>query len=264
MKPKKHLASILMIMLIFLGISACGTTKNQVKKGQNSKGAFVYEEITKREDFYKDIKGAVNRLRAMICGKYVHQTPALVENDGKETTIYKAWKPQGSKDSVMVCQIPAGDHNKIGFWVYHYQYLSSLPDDPVFQGFTKMEPLNRDTIKAVFYEVPEGFTVNLNQNVNEIKASFDEIEWHKLKVSERYGTIYYVRQTPIKFLGLSSVYLDQKMKSNANVAYARKYFSVEYDNILFGTKVYDKDKKFISDLFPDRFLKLAEVHPDLY
>ncbi|BDS09927.1 hypothetical protein [Aureispira anguillae] len=260
MRLKKHVLKAPIFILSFLIFYSCTVTKKQQTKHQKPKGIFVYEAAELREEQYRNIKGAVPRLRAMMCGKFVHQI--LTKNE-EGVIKYETWHTKDGEDSMMIYQVPVGDPHKIGYWIYNCQYLTSLPDNPVYQTFSKLEAVNRDTIKAVSYEVPEGFKLDVTQKTAAFKASLEKIEWKGLKLYNGGSVKYYERQTIIKYNG-QSIMKAKELEKHKKIKYVINYSNVEMDRILFGSRYYDKDKKFLGGNNPDQLFKLAGIHPNLY
>lgn len=245
-----------MIMLILLGIYSCGTTKNQAKKGQASNKIFVYEEALQKEEFYKNIKGSVARLRAILCGKYVHLS---CQGGAKDCDN---WRTSSGEDSVMICRIPVGDYCKDGYWVYEYQYLSSLPKDPIHQTFFKLNPINRDTIQATYYDasnLPSDFKIDMTQNIDSVASAFSEVRFKKFKRTPNTLFIDYARQDFTKYKGMSNM-------TNAGhklFKYHKFLYHVSCEKNLVEIFLYNEEEEQVQETAV-KFLKIAAVNPAMY
>lgn len=255
-----------MVILVLVSIFSCRTTQQQVNKQQNMEEIFVQELAELRQEKYGNIQGALPRLRAMMSGKFVHQTLVKVAVEGEEEKIekvYRTWHTKDGEDSMMVYQIPVGNHHKIGYWMYSCQYLTSLPKEPVYQTLFKLEVINRDTIKATYYEVPEDLKLDFKQNITALKTSLEDIEWKKLKLYNGGAVKHFERQSILKYNGQSSM-KTREVKGYEHIKYAIDYTIVEPGGLVFGSNYYDKDKKSSGGNSPDRLLKLAGANPSLY
>ncbi|BDS09926.1 hypothetical protein [Aureispira anguillae] len=258
MRLKKHVLKAPICILSFLIFYSCTITKNQRTKQQKSEKIFVYGAKAMEEEAYTEIKGSVARLQAMICGKYIY----TYISDDAQNEDFSVWRTEDGQDSMIVCQIPIGDYRKIGYWVYHCQYLTSLPNDPVYQAFSKLVALNRDTIKAVYYEVPEGFKLDFTQKMVEIKENADKVDWNQLKISPDSTIIYYARQNLIKFKATSN--MAKFSTPHPEIKYL-KYHQVNLPNkILIDAELYDKNQQYLKESTPIQLIKTAAVHPNMY
>lgn len=253
---KKKPSLTVLIILAFLCLYSCGVTTKSAVKQISEEEVFVYEPLELEEEKYTNIQGALPRLQAMICGKYMQ----LTLSRDPEKKKYSPWRTRDGEDSMMIYQIPIGDHHKVGYWIYHYQFLTSLPNQPIYQAFSKMEVVNRDTIKAVYYEVPDGFKLDFNQKVSAIKASLEEIKWDKLKEKDE-EVVFYERQNLIKYKGHSILRPYTKAKEEY---YVRDFYIVGYNETLFGLEFFNKKGQSLVKNPAEKLLKVAAVNPSLY
>lgn len=254
MEQKRQVASILMIMLIFLGIYSCGTPKKQVHKRQKSSDIFVYGDEVQKEASYADIQGSVARLRAILCGKFVHYS---VGRDPKREK-YTPWLVNENQDSVLHFYVPVGDYRKDGYWVYHYQCLTSLIDNPISETFFKLQSVNRDSITATFYTPPKDFSKKITEIVKDPRGAFKEVNFKKMKLSSNSRVIYYVRQTPLKYLGESN--LNNAKNPKNKDGYEAFYYTVNIGKIEVGVRGYNKDKAKIGESKPEWLVKEAMIN----
>lgn len=254
MKQKKCDFKASIMILIFLGLYSCQTTKNQVNKKQGSDDVFVYGEKVNEEESYATIKGSVARLRAILCGKFVHYTM----NPNSEEEEYVPWLVNENQDSVLHFHLPVGDYRKDGYWIYEYQCLTSLVDQPIVETFVKLEELNRDSIQATFYASPEGFSGNIIEILKSPKEFFNEISLKKIAASGSQGEVYYVRQTPIQYIGESNLE-DAKAPSNKG-GYESFYYKVGIGKTELILRGYNKDMVKLGETKPEWLVKVAMVN----
>ena len=240
------------ILILFL-LNACGkphiTSTKKGKKNQKTgfvKGAFIVEDET-----FSMITSNIARLQAMMCGEYVQYARRMSE--GK--IVYRAWKVTEGRDSVLQYTVPVSDPQKIGYWLYHYQIITSLPDEPIFEAFEKLEVVDRDTIVSTFYKVPESFNPTLEELKNKHRNAFTSIDINKLKIDEGEGKNVFVRQNPLFFQGTSTLVLNPQDK-----LYTRYVYDIKPSGIMMYTESYktvDAKKKLKGN--SEKFVKLSMI-----
>lgn len=204
---------------ILLMTSCQGSKESNKGEKVPSKGFIEGRNID--VEYYQSIKSNVARLRGLLSGKFVQYVvpPSFLVKDSLENingimelkdpskaislteftqNKYITWLVNEQKDSIIMYSIPVGNPNKDGYWLYHYQILTSLPNEPVYEVFEQFTERNRDSITSVYYSVPEDFNVPLEQLLANYKVEFEIIEFKKLE--ERAGeTGLYLRQNPLFF-----------------------------------------------------------------
>lgn len=252
---KKCVFKTPIMILIFLAAYSCNSTKKLKTKSQYTDGILFYGDAVQYNDSYANIQGAVPRLRAMMCGKFTQYLP-----DSTAENKYSPWLVNDGKDSVVLYQLPVGNHHKIGYWMYQSQVLTSLPNDPVMQSFIKLHALNRDTIKATLYKTPEGFAPTTEETLKNTQDVFKDIEWKKLKSAEGVSVIYYVRQTPLEYLGTSALFKTPYVLDGKG--FMSVYYRVSPQKIAMGRKGYDEHKTYFKSAQEEYLIKEAMVQPD--
>jgi hypothetical protein len=243
---------ILLISFIFL--LSCGNAKStavklsKVEKSEKTEKTESSEKkislknktylttgtaITKDETF-SHIKGNVPRLRAMLCG-------AFTQYQFRDTTVgYQTWEVNDGMDSVMLFQLPVRDYNKVGYWMYTYQVMTSLPDEPLYHAFIHLKELNRDTVIATYYETPDDFDVSLNDLLKDPETAFAKVNLETLELSKDKELVTYWRKNPLFYIGLNI--LQEEKKSKNEVGYRADLYVVKPKMVKFGTMFYDKEK----------------------
>lgn len=142
---------------------------------------------------YQAIRSNVARLQAMLSGVFVQKSYK------QEQDKYITWFVNDRQDSIMLYSLSIGDPNRDGYWLYHYQIMTSLPDDPVYQAFERLVVVDRDTIQSTFYSIPDNFEITLEELLTEGKKTFDDIDFDKLILDGGEDAGQYIRQNILYF-----------------------------------------------------------------
>ncbi len=250
------------LFLCFALLVACGKTKTTTEKpskatAKNKSKSLLHTGPQVREDeSYAHIVNSVARLKAMLCGVFVHYNTT----SDPEGETYSAWMVNDGHDSVMVYTFPVGEPNKIGHWIYTYQIMTSLPDDPIYVSFAKLTELDRETIKCAFYALPEDFETSLERLLEDPKAYLSKIDVSTLESSEEEEDLLYSKQTPLD-------YRAETEKKGVNpkdskVRFVTTYQEIKPNRINFGFKQYDENKKLLG-FSTEYLLKEAMLKSDL-
>lgn len=236
--PKKNNVPTYTVMYLLCLFSACATVKtekNNMNDGSSSsllKGAEIHQDET-----FSAIKNNTARLKAMLSGMYVQYRKRPSE------TKYIPWLVNEGKDSVVIYSLPVQDFRKVGHWLYHYQIMTSLPNSPVYHAFSKMVEIDRDTIKAIYYEVPKDFKPSLDELLNAPEKAFSKINLDKLQLSVHGEYITYIRQNPVHFIGQSPIMSDPQNKEG----YRQDFYDITPSGHKFQIIRYNKNKEKIKD-----------------
>ena len=229
------------------------------RKGTEVDNMLLYGKDVTASSTYRDVKGNIPRLKAMMSGRFVQYNTV---GDAKRKQ-YSVWKVNGGKDSVVIYQLPVGDPNKDGHWLYHYQYMTSLPNEPVYAAFSKMTEINRDSILAVYYEVPEDFDITIPEIIANPQKAFKDFEFKYLKPSKTGEKVYYNRKTPLNYYGVSRWVKTTSKDPERKGGYDADYYIVTPSKYFFGKVFYNKDKKYLGPTVQDYLVKEARVKPEL-
>ena len=251
MKKKYHLFLFpLSLLVLFFCVQSCGSTSQSTSK--KVKGVWETNDVIYQDETYSSISGNVQRLYAMLCGKFIHY------NRSNPKRELKAWTVNGGKDSVMVYIMPVGDPNKVGHWLYYYQIMTSLPDEPIYEAFSKLEVVDRDTIRSVYYDAPTNFNVPLEELVSNPKAAFAQVKLGELSLSSYGEVVTYVRKTPLHFEGKSRLMQDHQ---NEHLLRIEKY-GIKPQGHSYQSLRYNKEKELVNDDSEnsyERFVKKATL-----
>lgn len=253
------LVSVIFIS-IFLLFFACGktkmTTKLQSVTATKSGAIFLKGPAATKDESYSHIVSNVARLKAMLTGAFV-QYNTNADTAGK---IYSTWLVNDGKDSIMWYQIPVGDYQKVGHWMYQYQIMTSLPDDPIHETFSKLVELSRDSIEESYFNPPSDFNVPLEELLADPEAAFAKVNLKELKPSATPYKICYVRQTPLHFAG-ESVFLPDDHPQNKDGLKIDYYHAIP-EKVIFGIRHYTKEKVSVGESPPEQFFKISMMKSD--
>ena len=117
------------------------------KKSKSSQQTTLVAAANMREkSAYENISGNVQRLKAMMCGRFtVYSTSS--DPNGR---VYSTWLVNEGQDSVVVYTVPVGEASRLGHWLYQCQHMTSLPDEPIHEAFIALKAINRDSIVATY------------------------------------------------------------------------------------------------------------------
>ena len=227
---------LLLGLLCLLGCQSNQVTKHTPTK---QKTGFISNKQATEDATYQGIQSNVARLHAMLTGSFIQYSNLTPKETPNE---YSVWKVNDGKDSVMLYSIPIGDPNKIGYWIYHYQILTSLPEEPIYEGIEQLIEIDRDTINGYFYGIPEDFDVSISDLINKNRNAFSSIDVHTLQKSEAdEDKPVYIRQNPLLFkdesLILKNTYDNNFLKNSYAVYPSGIVFKTIFYNDSVGTKV---------------------------
>lgn len=227
-------------IVICIAFSACKSTTPRTTN-----------EVSLSEE-YKKVSGNIARLQAMLTGKFVQQI--LTEIDSiSQREIYTTWKVNDKEDSILLYSIPLDDPNRVGYWIYHYQIMTTLPDEPVYQAFESLVLTSRDTIKSIYYKAPDDFTITLSELLKTKGKSFQDVPLSKLEIEEDGGS--YVRQDILHFNNKATIVPNPQRKD-----YKMDMYEIYPEHIFYSTIFYKDPKgKEPIESVKTKFLKLSRL-----
>ena len=133
------------------------------------------------------------------------------------------WKVNEGKDSMILFITPVGSSNKDGYWIYYHQFLSNLPNDPVYTAYEKLEMLSRDTFKGTYYNSPATFEW---EKVIKKDKSVSQLDFNSLEATGE--EVFYVRKNATSFEGFSVIYKNiTKSESHRKFRQDKYFYSPE-------------------------------------
>lgn len=177
-------------LLGVLIITGCATTSST--STQNSATPTVFDDA-----YYQDLEKNIVRLHHLMQGTF---TAHIKTQDAAMAT----WTVSDG-DSVILCSVALGEPAKHGYWIFSYEFMTSLPDKPIYTSIKKLEQIDRDTVDVYYYKTLNPLSITLADVLDNERLTamidFDQL----IKRDKR---VRYVRQSPAHFMGTSLVYTD--------------------------------------------------------
>lgn len=233
--------------------SKVNAKQNKQMQGTLFKGAMVTEEVT-----YANINGGIARLRAMMCGKFIHY---VIPKGSTDLDTYKVWLVNDGQDSVVHYILPLGTPNKDGYWIYIHQCLTSLPDEPTFATLAKLTQVDRDTILCGYHTLPSDFNTDISAIVDDPEAYFEELDLKSIGSKAAHTVFHYLRQSPLEYLGEGPMFA--KEVKNTKIRFIRRYKKVNPQKTHNYKHGYDENKEIFTQTKGEFLLKKAMINPRL-
>ena len=151
---------------------------------------------------------------------------------------------------------------KVGYWVYHYHFITSLPDEPTFQSFEKLTAIDRDTIASVFYKVPKDFNPSLKELQEKGGDVFNNLNIKKLEIDTTEGENLYIRKNPLLFEATSSIIVSTLSNANGSYSkYSRYVYNVDPTGVIMRITDYAEEAGINPyNVQSSKFIKRAMIH----
>lgn len=215
----------LSIVLIITVISFFGCLNYQSTASQNKTTVDVFSE-----EYYNSAANNSERLQRLISGLFV-----FYHDDPNSTDIVK-WDVNEKNDSIMGYALPVGEVNKVGYWVYNVQFMTSVPNNPIHTSFVNLVQKSRDSIIAVFY-VPQN-EVSPAEAFQKGKEAFRDVKFSEL---EKSIEITYVKENNTLFKGQSALHLNPR-QNNPNAKFKLDHFNASIKQTSFFSVFYPKNE----------------------
>jgi len=209
----------LISILLVLFISACKTNTVRTQKGS--------AEDFGTAKYYQKYQRNIDRLYHLLQGTFV----CYVSN---EKNNYKPtpWILGDSQDSVIVYSIPIKEPAKDGYWLICYQFISGLPNDPIYSALQKITAIDRDTFLSEFFEPP--VKLRLVDMINDLDKLDESINLDDLVPIDEVITYY--REDITVFKGFSNIYKDHQKQ---NRSYRQEDYEIYPNKNAFSTKYFE-------------------------
>ena len=206
-----------LFILLLLGIFV--QSSNAQKKNKDSKDVLS-------EEYYTQLGSNIERLHKLRLGVFVQYNQ---DTTGK----LNYWQFNDGEDSVLLYTVPAGNVNKDGYWVYHHQFISNMPDMPLYTAFEHIVPITRDSFVGHLYESPLSLSLD---DLLDKKSAFEDIDFKSLKeIDEK---IYYYKVNFTEFHGFSVPYF-RSDRDKEDDRYSIDFYRITKENMRFFT-IYNK------------------------
>jgi hypothetical protein len=198
----------LLLLVLFFSFSFLSTSVD-AQRG-NNKGKKSKDILS--EEYYTQLGSNIERLHKLRAGSFI-------QKNMDTTGTLQPWYVNGGEDSVMLYSCVVGDPKKDGYWIYHHQFMSNMPDMPLYTALEHIEAIDRDTFVGQFYKCPVELSL---EEVMTKKNAFKEVEFDKLeKMDEK---IHYWKVDYTEFHGFSEPYFQSDIdreKGNYHVDFYR-------------------------------------------
>lgn len=165
---------------------------------QSTKGTEKSTKDIFSEGYYQDLEKNISRLHQLSLGTFVAHEDAV-------NTSQEVWNVSGGKDSVILYSIPLGDINKDGYWILNYEFMTSLPNTPIYTSIKQIKQIDRDSFAVWYYDCPNDLTLKKLLNADYIAETLDLD-----KLTAQNKKVTFVRQDAAHFIGKSVVYEDKE------------------------------------------------------
>jgi hypothetical protein len=219
----KYILSILLIITSII-FSGCLTPKDATPEK-------VTVDIFNKE-YYNSASNNLERLQRLLSGVFV-----FYHDDVDKKTV--KWVVNENQDSIMAYTMPVGNVNKIGYWVYNVQFMTSIPNKPIYSNFTHLIQKSRDTILAVSYLPKEHVTPA--EAFQKGKDAFLDVEFKKLEKSEE---VLFVKKNNTLFNGQSNLHpYKHKRKDIKESEFKIDYYNVGMKKTILYSIYYPEEEK---------------------
>lgn len=200
------------LFLILYGLSSCSNSKKTTTTGPTP-----FEPA-----YYANIDGNINRLHQLFQGAFV----AYDEDQNQ-------WEVSDG-DSVILYTQAIGEVSKNGHWIYNYDFMTSLPNEPIYTSIKKIEQIDRDSFAIIYYQSDQSYTLEemrAEQPFMGKKFNFD-------LMTKRDKKVIFVKKSAHVFVGHSNIYEDKQLNCLRQNIYeiTPKYYKVS-------AKFFDKETK---------------------
>ena len=187
------LMRVIVIVLSFSVLVSCGSVpKNNVD---------VEESPTVFEvGYYLNLDKNIKRLHHLMQGTFI------AHKEGRAQTLESWTVSEG--DSVILYSVPLGEVEKQGYWIYSYEFMTSLPDQPIYSSIKQIKQQSRDTLVVSYYKPKKPVNVGL-RDVMDPQLLNEKIQVNELVLIDK--KVVYVKKNAAQFLGYSKIYEDKQL-----------------------------------------------------
>lgn len=191
---------LLLLMILFQG---CKTTESLKEEGASAKDPFS-------DDYYQKMNSNIDRLYHLKSGLFVQYQENLADSS------MRIWDFNDGEDSIVLFVQPVGEISKNGYWLYCRQFVSNMPETPVYEAYEHLEQISRDSFKGTYYKLPESIKWEKVMDPEALTAvNFDALE-------PNGELIFYNKISNVKFFGNSLPYENPRIDAND---YRQDYYS---------------------------------------
>ncbi len=183
----------LLLFLPFVFLLSCGSATKKVSKANKEEtGPSIFDK-----QYYQDLQLNIVRLFHLMQGTFIAHSEGQDEN-------LTSWSVSEG-DSVVLLVEPLGEVAKIGYWTYSYEFMTSLPDDPLYTAIRQIQKISRDTYEISYYKVPVELTLKevIDPDIRNEKINTKLL----IKLDKK---VVFVKKTASDFIGSSLIYEDKQ------------------------------------------------------
>lgn len=186
---------MILIVLFFSVLVSCGSVpKSNTGKKNIEENPTVFEA-----GYYQNLGKNIKRLHHLMQGTFI------AHKEGSAKTLESWTVSEG--DSVILYSVPLGEVGKQGYWIYSYEFMTSLPDEPIYSTIKQIKQPSRDTLEVLYYKTKTPIKVGLS-DVIDPKILNEKIRINELVLMDK--KVVYVKKTAAQFLGYSRTYEDKQ------------------------------------------------------
>ncbi|WMX14063.1 MULTISPECIES: hypothetical protein [unclassified Aureispira] len=213
---------IVFLLLSFSILVGCGFVPKSSLKKQKEITPTVFESA-----YYQDLGRNIKRLHHLMQGTFI------AHKEGHSKNLESWTVSEG--DSVILYSVPLGEVEKHGYWLYSYEFMTSLPNKPIYTSIKQIKQISRDTLEVLYYETKEPVEITLNEVLNKELLN-GRIYLDNLILRDK--KVVYVRKSASQFVGFSKVYEDEQFNCLRQNKYdlSPNYYKVE-------TAFFDKENQ---------------------
>ncbi|MBL4648179.1 MAG: hypothetical protein JKY03_00480 [Aureispira sp.] len=205
---------VILIVLSFSFLVSGGLAhKNNTSKKNLEENSTVFET-----GYYQNLGKNIKRLHHLMQGTFI----AHKEN---RTKNLESWRVSEG-DSVILYNVPLGDVGKEGYWIYSYEFMTSLPNKPIYTSIKEIKQQSRDTLEVLYYKTKNAMNLGLSEVIDQ-KILNEKIRINELILIDK--KVIYVKESVAQFIGYSKVYEDKQFNCLRQNKYdlSPNYYKVE-------------------------------------
>lgn len=151
--------------------------------------------------YYANLGSNQERLVELLTGTFVQRTQSI------ETGEQETWLVNDNQDSIVLLSVAVGDPNKHGYWIYQYQYMTHLVDEPFYKSMVQIKQINRDTFHITMHRPAKVYTLaEVMTNDFDEDMEFEGLEQGKTRtyVQAPDSRLHFTGYSPIALRKISS------------------------------------------------------------
>lgn len=239
----------LIIGIVLLSIvQACGSSKDAI-------ATKAPKDDPLKAAYYEQLSHNLQRLVALRTGFFVQR------RQSRETGAVFSNKTE-TGDSIMVYARTVGNPHRDGHWVFHLQYLSGLPDEPLVLLIERFEKVSRDTFMGYMHYLPKMYTLD------ELSAKAFNADNLNLKTfrdtSKILAQYTYVRRDATHFDGFSPLLPPMRQNLRDKVPFRRDFFQYAPKYIRFSMEYLDQDTMLLPTYSSDMWSYFERIPPEAF